>query len=385
MKKIDKEYIKRHIVRYANRIQTEEERMYLHNSCAEAFKKRLERNNIPAEEPAPGEEEYIKFWQQFCERVEPYTYRFFSRIVGPNPHIVPEDIANLYIESHLNPEKFRSFYSDKNMYSRYIKPASSVPYSYIFRVNGGLMMSGDDYFDFNISSKEVAKIIGDNVQKVVIKPTTDTYGGAKILLFKRENDAFVHDKIELSGSYLKSYGKNFAIQEVVEQHPFMNQFCKTSCNTMRIMTYRSIVDESVSVFGAIQRIGGEGSFVDNITSGGGYIPIDVESGKFGKCAYDHWARPTDSIHNVSFNDKEYVLPYWKQAADFAKSIANQVVHQRLLAQDIVIDKDGNPRLIEFNVGGFWWGASMYSGRIPLGDKFDEVIEYCLKHKNEIDK
>lgn len=384
MKRINKDYFIRKIIKYALHKQEEKNRWYIYNDCAETFRRRLENNNISVDEPAQGEDGYVKFWQQFCDRVEPYTYRYFSRIVGPNPHIVPEDIANIYIESLLNPPKYRAYYSDKNMYSKYITPSTAVPRTYLQRVAGGLIQSEKGYFNFSISAKGISELIGKNVNRIVIKPSIDSHGGSRVMLFQKENDIFLHEGTELSGSFLSNFGRDFVIQEVIKQHEYLNRFCKSSCNTMRILTYRSFVDEEVIVFGALLRIGHEGAFVDNITSGGGFIPIDVDSGKIGNIAYDDFARPITSINNVDFSKEVFVLPFWNDVLSFAKKVAEQTTHLRLLAQDIIIDNNNNARLIEFNVDGFWWGASMYSGRIPLGNRFNEVIDYCLDHKKEID-
>lgn len=205
-------------------------------------------------------------------------------------------------------------------------------------------------------------------------------------MFERKEGIFTNGDKELSGSFLKNFGTDFVVQEVIEQHPYLSQFSSSSCNTMRIMTYRSVVDESVNesvnVFGAVLRIGHEGSVVDNLFAGGGFVVINVETGELGNCVYNQYGQATTSINNADFSKESFQLPFWEQAVDFAKSVARQVPHHRLLAQDIVIDKDGQSRLIEFNVDSFNWGLTMYAGKIPFGDKFDEVIDYCLKRKCE---
>lgn len=374
-------WIYRHIQRRVFRHDLEVERQYRYDDCVDKFRERLEKNNIPISQPAPGEDEYQHFWQQFCPIVEPYSYRFFYHIVGENPHIVPEDVASAYIESILNPENCRLLYSDKNLVSKIIRPESSMPYSYLYRVAGGRrMISEKGYHDFTISSKDLAQIIGQSVNKIILKPSNFSHSGANVMLFKRENGIYKNNSIELSGPFLQRYGKDFVIQEVIEQHPYLSQFCTTSCNTIRVMTYRSVIDESINVFGAVLRIGHEGSVVDNLFAGGGFVVIDIETGKLGHCVYNQYGQVTRSINNIDFSINDYNLPFWDQVIAFSKRIAEQVPHHRLLAQDIVVDKAGRSRLIEFNVDGFNWGFTMYAGKIPFGDKFDEVINYCLENK-----
>jgi len=356
--------------------------------CSEVFRNRLVKNGIPVNVPAPGEKEYIRFWQQFHKRVEPYTYRYFYRICGQNPHIVPEDIAYRFIEPVLNPVRYWAYYSDKNMYQYYIQPIASIPKVYLCRILGGLMYRSsltrynEVPVSFDLTGKEISEIIGRDVKKVVLKPSIDSSGGLGVVLFERIGEVFKNkDNIILSGSYLKKYGLNWVLQETIKPHSYLQQFSRSSVNTMRVMTYRSVVDDSVSVFCAVLRIGHDDSFVDNLTSGGGYVTINVKNGMLGKCIYNKYRQSTNIINNIDFSKRDFVLPFWQDVKVFAKNVAMQVPHVRLLAQDIVIDSENRPRLIEINVNNFSWSLSMSSGSIPFGDRFDEVINYCLKQKN----
>ncbi len=371
------------------------ERQYRYDDCVAKFRERLIKNNIPVNQPAPGEEEYIRFWQQFDKRVEPYTYRFFSRIVGPNPHIVPEDVADAYIERVLNPVQYRDLYNDKNFFDKIISEESIWPKTLLRRMDGVLLSSeyecvtakitgGGHYQPFAaLSADMIAKHFGNN-DKVVLKPSTDSHSGQGVKLLNRKGNVFVDKGGQVvDGKYLYDYGKNFVIQEVIEQHPYMAQFCKSSCNTMRVMTYRSIKDESINIFGAVLRIGHEGSFVDNLFAGGGFATIDVQTGKLGNCIYDEFGRKYDDINGVNFSSTDYRIPFWNEVCYFAKSIGQQIPHCRLIAMDITYDVHSKPRLIEFNVDGFNWSFVMYAGKTNFDDKFDEVIEYCLKNKNRI--
>lgn len=382
----------RHIQRWVYQHDREVERQYRYDDCVAKFRERLIKNNIPVDQPALGEDEYIRFWQQFDKRVEPYTYRFFSHIVGINPHIVPEDVADAYIERLLNPIQYRDFYGDKNLYPLYLSPKEVLPKTFLCRM-GGLLLSegygpnvrmttggGNRQYFAGISAIKFANCLDIN-EKVVLKPSRDSHSGQGVKLLQRKGDVFVDKEgCVIDGNYLYNYGPHFVIQEVIEQHPYLAQFCQTSCNTMRVMTYRSVKDESINIFGAVLRIGHEGSFVDNLFAGGGFATIDVDSGKLGNCIYDEFGCKYDEINGVDFATAQYQLPFWNEVCDFAKSIGQQIPHCRLIAMDITYDINNHPRLIEFNVDGFNWSFAMYAGRMNFGNKFDEVIEYCLKHK-----
>ena len=372
----------RHVQRWVYRHDAEVERQYRYDDCVAKFRERLLKNNIPVDKPAPGEDEYIRFWQQFDKRVEPYTYRFFSRIVGPNPHIVPEDVADAYIERVLNPRQYRNLYNDKNFFAKIIPDKDVWPQTLLCRIDGGTILNAQFA---GVTNGDVATILKP-YDKVVLKPSKDSHSGQGVRLLQREGNKLKDkDGRWVDVGYLLSYGDNFVVQEVIQQHPYLEQFCQTSCNTMRVMTYRSVKDESVSIFGAVLRIGHEGSFVDNLFAGGGFATIDVETGKLGKCVYDEFGRKYNDINGIDFSSIQYQIPFWREVCVFAKSIGQRIPHCRLIAMDITYDFQNKPRLIEFNIGSLNWSLVMYAGKINFGDKFDEVIDYCLKNKKEIYK
>lgn len=374
------------LIRYGKKRYVEYKYKKAHDYCANVFRMRLIKNNIPVDEPAPGENEYVKFWQQFHKRVEPYTYRYFHRLLNNDPRIIPEDIANRYIEPVLNPIRYSGFYSDKNTYRFYIQPKEAIPFAWCYRSLGGSMYSMTDNgvkaISFDLTAVQLASIVDVSVKKLVLKPSVNSNSGRGVLLFTRDNDVFTtSDGGELSGSFLKSYGNDFVLQEALTQHPYLQQFSTTSINTMRIMTYRSVVDDSISVIAACLRVGNNGSFVDNLFAGGCFVPIDIRNGKLDKVLYNRFWQTTTMMNGVDFAASCYMLPFWKIASEFAKCVATQVPYARLLAQDILVDVNNCPRLIEFNVDNFDWAMAMACTRdVPFGEKFDEVIAYCLQHK-----
>ncbi len=374
------------IIGLARKYYVEYKHKKSHDYCAKVFRERLVKNGIPTDIPAEGESDYVKFWQQFHKRVEPYTYRYFHRLLNNDSRIIPEDIANRYIEPILNPIRYRGFYSDKNSYRFYIRPEGAIPFAWCYRSLGGSMYSMTDNgvkaISFDLTAVQLASMVDVSVKKLVLKPSVDSDSGRGVLLFTRDKDVFCSSNGDvLSGPFLKSYGNDFVLQEALNQHPYLQQFSTTSINTMRIMTYRSVVDDSISIIAACLRIGNNGSFVDNLFAGGCFVPIDIRNGKLDNVLYNRFWQTTTMMNGVDFAKNCYILPFWNIAADFASHVAMQVPYARLLAQDILVDANNAPRLIEFNVDNFDWAMAMACTReVPFGEKFDEVISYCLQNK-----
>lgn len=219
----------------------------------------------------------------------------------------------------------------------------------------------------------------------ILKPSKGSSSGRGIMLFRydesRKEYVSTTNQV-LDGPFLETYRDDWVLQEVVEQHPYIAQFCHSSLNTMRIFTYRSVVDEQIIITAAALRIGHEGSIVDNMHAGGGMVGIDVKTGELGKYVFDQYGNKTTSLNTINFLESTFIIPEWEKILDFSKDVASINTDCRLIALDIALDINNNPRFIEWNVGGmgysFW--ISMMTGVTPFGDKTDEVVEYCIKHK-----
>ncbi len=341
------------------------------------FKKLLKRNNIPNQK-AQGEDDYLKKWGAFNHKVEPYSYRLFSHYCGGTADIVPENIGRRFIEPILNPPQYKHFYGDKNAYDMYLD-VNCLPKTYIKRSAGG-------YLQFLCESDRSCDDmhIPNNVSRLILKPSAETSSGSGVMLFTRnEKEEWICEKSNqyLSVPFLMGYGADFVLQEAVNQHPYISQFCYSAVNTLRISTYKSFKDDEVHVLGSIMRIGVNGNFVDNAHAGGLFVGINIDTGKVGETLYDQYGKAYDEFNGIKYTANEYVIPHWNDIIEFAKYIGHQNRHCRLLALDIALDVNGKAKLIEFNCKGFSYWLFMMTGSAPFGKFTDEIIEYCSFNKD----
>lgn len=332
-------------------------------------------DNVPAE----GEDAYVQKWSVFNKRVEPYSYRLFSRFMGADPCIVPEDIGHVFIEDVLNPRRFRAYYSDKNLFDTTFK-ASVMPATILRRIGGSAILDKD----FQIVRGEVKQWLPNDADRLILKPSIDSCSGMGVTLFVRNGNNFVDSKTgeTLDEAYLMGYGNDFILQAALKQSAYISQFCDTSINTLRLAVYRSVTDEQIHVTAAIMRIGKSGSFIDNAHGGGRFVGIDLHTGELGKCVLDQYGNKSPEWNNIDFETQRFYIPNWEGVIKFAQYIGSCNHHCRLLALDIALDENNVPRLIEYNVDGFGFWVFMYSGQRPFGVYSDEIIEHCLKHKND---
>lgn len=347
----------------------------LYKVYSEQNKHRLELQHYENKK-AYGEDAYLKKWGVLSSRVEPYSYRLFSHYCGPTPNIVPEDIGITCIEEVLNPLALRPVYSDKNLFLK-IFGAENVPRTIVCKINGSHLMDAE----YKLAEKELSEYIGET-ENLILKPTVDSCAGRGIIKFVKKDDGFISidGKITLSKAFLESYRKDFCLQEAVEQHDFMNKFCPTSVNTIRLCLYRSVKDEKPRVTASVIRIGKDGAFIDNACAGGMFIGVNVATGEMGKYVMDKYGNKENVWNNIDFSQNSFVVPHWKEVIAFAEYVGTRILHHRLIALDIALNKDGKPILIEFNIEWFGFWVYEYTSQEVFGEYTDEIIEYCKNKK-----
>lgn len=319
-----------------------------------------------------GEEEYVQKWSQLSRKVDIVSYRLYSHYCGCIPDIVPEDIGRIIIEEKLDPPRYRDFYNDKSLYP-VLLGNKCVPQTLICRINGSVLLE-----------KSLLPLPTDVVtackgfDRIILKPSIDSSSGQGIELFTLKNNVYCNSNGDiLSDDYLLNYSNNFVLQVAIEQHQDLAVFNKSSLNSIRIATYRSVKDESPHVLSAILRIGKTGSTVDNAHAGGRYIGIDISNGKLGSYTCDQYGNKSTEWNDIDFSASTYFIPEWEKVLSFAEEVTRKIYHHRLLALDITVTKEGMPKLIEFNIGGFSYWLFEFTNQKPLGDYTKEIINYCI--------
>lgn len=341
------------------------------------FKKYLKIHRIP-NRSIEGESEYLKKWSVFGVKVEPYSYRLFSRFTHAGSDIVPENIGRCLVETKLNPRKMRPVYEDKNMFP-FICGKDNVPATILCRMNGGPILDSD----LKPITENIDNYLCGNLH-LILKPSVGSSSGVGVYLFEYSKKRGVYiskkDGTVLTDTFLKSYNANFVLQLAIVQHPDIARFNPTSVNTLRIAVYRSWKNEEPHVLASIMRVGRSGEFVDNAHAGGMYVRLDVETGKVGELFFDQYGNSSNKWNGIDFSNNEFYIPNWEGVKNFVCEISKKIVHHRLIAFDISVDEEGRPVLIEYNLDAFSYWLFMFTNQNPLGEYTDEIIEFCIQSK-----
>lgn len=360
--------------------------MHYHAIVQERYYKSLLRENNISNHSVEGESEWIDKWSVFGVKPSPVYYRLFSHYIGKNLNIVPENICHDVIEPILNPYRYTKFYSDKNIFDR-LMPEGYLAKTLLRKMNG--FYYDANYGKMDIDDAALRKILADSgADKLIIKPSVDGCSGVGVRCFVRNGDKWIiyDGNEELNLNYLETkYGNDFIVQEFLEQHESISHFCRTSVNTLRLTLYRSVKTDTCAVPSAIMRIGNEGSIVDNAHAGGCYVGIDVESGNLKHEVLNQYGHKFSVFNHIDFGVQQCIpFELWKKVLDFAKTIGGCVPHCRLLALDLMIDSNGNPRIVEFNVEYYSMWLFQFTVGPAFGKYTDEIIDYCKERLNTLE-
>jgi hypothetical protein len=337
--------------------------------------------NTPQTIPVTKEkkQEYIKRWSKLGGSTSLLWYKACMNITGvDDTAYISEPDYYHKVELILNNKIFNYAYCDKNNYHKLIDN-SILPKVYVRNIEGAYYNS--DYKAIN-DSAEILNMIPEHADRVIVKTAVGSCGGKSIQLFRKDKDVWSNSSGEkLTVAYLETnYKKNFLIQEYIRQHPFYSKFNESSVNTIRLFTYRSVINNEIIVLRAMLRIGKKGSSVDNIFSGGICCNID-QDGKLGE-----YAIGAKHLKIYEFNDLVFKnvgkLYNIEEVKNTAKAIAGSFLYHRLIGFDFCVDENSKVILIEANLYDIGISHQMLSG--PLFREYtDEIIEYCARNKKTI--
>lgn len=330
--------------------------------------------NPLTEPPSAVKKGYKALWKVFSVSGDEAWLRLYGNISGIWDHrYVPENIYYNRIEPCLNNKAFTKCYTDKNFYPSYLRD---------FNIPATLISNIDGVFYNNehkpVTSEEALRLL-NNETGFIIKPATDSGGGNKVTLWGKSNSGMLSNEGKvLTGDFLHSaYKKNYVIQKVIEQHAFFSRYNPTSVNTVRVLTYRSVKDESINVLHCILRVGASGSITDNQASGG-YACGVTNTGQLTGNAVDKMGNRFQKVNNADLLPGTMIEGFEK-IIKTSCDLASRYHYARLLGLDLCLNKEGDIIVLEVNnVNNEINFYQMLYG--PLFKEFtDEVISYCLSH------
>lgn len=172
------------------------------------------------------------------------------------------------------------------------------------------------------------------------------------------------------------------IQQVVDQHPELSRLNPGVLNTMRIDTFRAPGNHA-EILSAFLRVGGKGNCVDNVSAGGVFVGIQLDTGKLKEKALNFFhgsqtfgtfkANPANGILFDGFQ-----IPLFNEVKQTVIRAA-EYIPSALVGWDVAISPSG-PVLIEANC--LYYGiisSDMAYGGYRKNPVYQKVVAYAKIH------
>ena len=300
--------------------------------------------------------------------VDPLWVKVYSDKTGIySPEYVGSDIHYYNVEwSRIDYDYLRAFL-DKN-YMDVVLPCVKHPVTLIRKIHGQYLD-----VDFNPMSKPQAidKLYENLDPGIVVKISRSSSGGKGVrFLGKGSTKEDISEALDVD--------PDVAVQLVMRQHPEMAKMNASSVNTIRIICI--ILDGESIPLSAVVRIGNSGSRVDNFSSGGVGCGVKPD-GRLNDCGYTQKGERYD-VHPNGFVFSEGFVPNFDKVLEAVKRCHMCVPMFGVASWDIAIDEDGEPVLIEYNVGGAGIDIHQYNNGSLYGKYRERIISDAFKNYAE---
>jgi|LSQX01.1.fsa_nt_gb hypothetical protein len=325
--------------------------------------------------------EIIRLW--FRDRTLPvhyYIYLLYRRDSSNNvcAYVGLRNIAR--VRDRINSPSWTSVLDNKRLFDAYFRPTGiRLPKILGFNEKNRFVVGDDAVLVRNRERLlDVLKslVMTSSTNSVFAKPTGGGCGRGCFMFDLSSICLVCADKGSgiVNGDYI--------YQEVIVQHPKMAELHPSSVNTLRIDTYRTD-DGEVDVMSAFLRMGANKSCTDNVSSGGCFVGVDLETGRLVEKGFVlSQYKPSVLKHHpdtgVTF--KDFGVPFFHEAVLIAKQAA-RLTPLAVVGWDLAIGPDG-PILIEGNAHYDGYLSEMAYGGYYKNPVFRRLIR---DHAPSLDK
>lgn len=338
----------------------------------EEMQKNYCRKSIDKKKSALTDQQVLEIeerWKKisFAYQMDPVWHQLYTSKTGKfSKDYIPNELHYYFTEYQLINFNYLRAFTDKN-YLALLFSDIKQPKTVIRCIQGFFYMG--DYTPISID--EAVSLVRENIgvdKGVVVKPSISSWGGRNISFYNGDMG------VEEVRQIFSSYGKNFIVQNVLEQHKDLAAIHSDSVNTVRIITI--LIEGEVVLLSACLRMGVGKSQVDNFSQGGVGCGIDTE-GRLRSIGYDRHGNMVKQ-HPNGFHFEDCIVPNFNEVVKQVKKAALRVPQFGVASWDFAVDKTGAPILIEYNVGGGSIDIHQYNNGPLYGDKTDKIIDYVFK-------
>lgn len=186
-----------------------------------------------------------------------------------------------------------------------------------------------------------------HVEKCIIKPSKGSSAGIGVCNFNI-NDGVLQDQTITLEAFIDSYKGNFVVEEKITNSENLKVLNPSSCNTLRIHTWRDREVGKIRFVSAFLRIGRAGSIVDNAFAGGIAIPID-KNGILSNsgCTFTPCYKRIE-LSDTGIRLKGYKLDMFEDITSVCIKAHENLPHFDLLGWDVTVNDNNEIIILEYN-------------------------------------
>lgn len=315
-----------------------------------------------------------EYWRQYGIRFKDYSwFQMYYGVTGMHdPRFIPDAIARFALFKHYNDLSAIPGWDDKNLYDTFL-PDIRFPKTYARIYHDGIY-DGEWKYTPADQLQQLGDMIFDEMgqdRELVIKAAKGSYAGKGVRLIK------VNSPDDVKNLLSSNANGNFIVQQRLYQSDFMSQFCKSSVNIFRIITWRH--QGEVKVLSSSIRFGLEGYFTDVCYIDGEEIVnvVGVEKDGTVKEQYGSFRGLTD----ITVDLHERISPRFNTIIEMAKKGHERLHPFGIVGWDFTLDRDNTPYCIEFNVNAPGTILYQYANGPFGGDYNDQLMAFLLDKDN----
>lgn len=316
--------------------------------------------------------EVEKLWGGVWSKPNYRWHEHYKALNGEfDPRYLPTDVLYLDMMPQLSDRALAAAWADKAYYCERF-PEARFP-GLLLACIGGKLVDGE----LRPVSWEDAFGVVRGFSAVFVKPSLDSSQGRGA--FKLDV-ADVHNAVELEAA-LRRTGRDFVVQELIEQHEVMSSFNPSSVNIIRMNTAR--LDGEPWLANATVRFCVEGQVTDVCYINGVEITRVAGVGADGRLRgfYCDQDGKRFGLEELGIGGQAAV-PGYDKAVELCLNMHRRMHHFGLVAFDVAIDKDGEPLIIEFNLNAPGAVLYQYANGPFFGERTEEVIAWCAAQKRD---
>ena len=309
------------------------------------------------------------------KKEQPYFYfgKFLYRkeIENYNDYLSSKEVDKITLSKKLHHPAYASILRNKLFFALCTED-NQLPIPALLGYNLGTTFN-DRNSTVNIGREELFQFF-ENIfsthkcDKIIVKSLTDQ-GGDNVFLLSYHN---LKSKLkEIGGLILKS---DTIFQEYVDQHTEISTIYQHSVNTLRLDSYMD-KEGVIHIVSAYMRFGAGGSYLDNSSSGGFFVGVDLEEGRLHQkgLQFMKYGGGYISKHpDTGFIFENFKIPYFEESKKLVKK-AVSCIPDRLIGWDIAITQYG-PVIIEANDNNSLMGPDLVLKGVLKYPIWREILE-----------